>query len=215
MSEDYSYTAIAAFVPDPYCTRIATTSRLLGEKWGSWFVLNERRFPPHVTMWIAYVPSRNIRLIKEAAAAVLRSVQPFGVDVCDAKMESSGYVSLEVELTESLRTIHSLLLERLNPLREGYLAEKYVQRMDSFSSEQQRSLRLYGTRAAGELFRPHVTVGAIGAEVVVVAREQLTERLRDLAQTSFTAREITLFRQGEEGKSIEVLGRYALGPCES
>src|SRR3989442_1773968 len=146
MATDYSYTAIAIFVPPPYREELAELSRILEEKYNSWYVLNEHNFPPHVTVWIAYVPTRNLNAISDAVLSASSRLNPVAISIADTKIEDGGYVAIEVGLNENLHALHNFLLDQMNKFREGYLAQKYVDTIHTFSKAQQESLKKYGTR---------------------------------------------------------------------
>jgi 2'-5' RNA ligase len=210
MSLEYSYTAVAAFVPEPYRTRLATDSRALAEKHKSWFVLDETEFPPHVTIWIAYIPTRNVPAVQATTEEVLRHVTPFGIHIGDTKVENGGYVSIEVDITDQLRNLHNALLARLNQFREGYLDKKYADTLASFPPDQQESLKRYGTRKAGPLFTAHITVGVASPDSVPAVREELQPKLQELKGKTLPIKELFFFRQGKPGRSVEVLCQYQL-----
>jgi len=97
------------------------------------------------------------------------------------------------------------LLEQLNKWREGYLDPKYVQNFNNYPREQQESLRRFGTRFAGALFAPHITIAIVSPEYV-----DEVWRLLPKINVSFEVRELVLFRQVEPGKSIEILDYFSL-----
>ena len=210
MTTDYSYTAIAAFVPPPYREKLADCSRVLGEKFKSWYILNEQEFPPHVTIWIAYVPTRNLEAIATTVQNALSQIKPFEVSAGDAKIEDGGYIAIEVKVNEKLRALHNLLLDKLNTFREGYLSQKYVDTMHTFSQEQQESLKKFGTRAAGILYAPHITVGIASADAVSAIKQIIAPDLQRMSSIKFTTSELVFFRQGKPGRSIEIIERFPL-----
>ncbi len=210
MMTDYSYTAVAAFVPEPFRKQLADCSRLLGEKYKSWYVLNEDEFPPHVTMWIAYVPTRNLDVISSTTQNALQNVSGIEISTGNVKVEDGGYVSVEINVTQRLRELHKLLLAHLNKFREGYLSQKYMETMHTYSKEQQESLKMYGTRAAGNLFAPHTTIGIASADSVSAIKQNVVPTLNSLQHIKFPIRELIFFRQGKPGRSIELINRYQL-----
>lgn len=211
-TSDYSYTAIAAFVPSPFRETLAEFSRILGTECKSWYVLNETEFPPHITAWIAYIPTRNVENANAAAKISLNHIKPFEISLGKAKFEDGGYISMEIEVGKTLQSVHMSLLEHLNKFRDGYLAQKYIDTMHSFSPEQQESLKAYGTRAAGKLFSPHVTIGIVPTDSISLARNKVESVLERLTAKTFSVNELVFFRQGRPGKSIEIINHYSLEP---
>jgi 2'-5' RNA ligase len=203
---DISYCAIAALVEEPLKGRIIEISSKLEKSFGSWYVLSADRFPPHLTVWIAYIPSQNIEATGNALQIAAQSIPRFSVNVDRFEVEDSGFVSIRIANSETLRRIHYSLLEKLNSYRAGYIPPKYAEKLDSYPPGQRESITTFGTRFAGQLFSPHLTVGVIKPEYVSEARISLGE-----PETSpFNVCRLTLFRQGEEGRSIEVLNEVTL-----
>lgn len=203
--EEVSFCAIAVFVPDQYGQEIAVVSEHLNNIFGSWYVLNSDIFPPHITSWIAYVPNKNLEKLADVAGDVLAKVTPFPLYSERLVFESSGYISLNIKLSNELRTIHTKLLEQLNPLREDYLPPRYRVALAKYSKEQQDSLLKYGARSAGNLFEPHITLGVVPSEMVEKAKHSIST---DIELRSFDVTKLVLFRQKESGRSIEILRYY-------
>ena len=206
----YAYTAIALFVPPPYRETIAETSRSCGIRFGSSYVLDEMAFPPHTTMWIANIPESNVEKVATVAEESLEMMPAFNVEMGDIVIEDSGYVSIRVQKTEVVRKLHLQLLTRLDEFREGYVPEKYLKVIEAYPAEQQESIRMYGTRAAGPSFAPHVTVGTVGDQFVSVARRELPYMLRGARHVTFSVGELVYFKQGIPGKSISIIKRFPL-----
>lgn len=189
---------------------IANHSRLLGEKCKSWYVLHEEDFPPHITAWIAYVPTRNLELISRAAQEVLCDQKSIEVTTTHVKIEDAGYVAIEINITQSMRDLHNTLLAKLNIYREGYLSPKYAETLHTFPKDQQESLRNYGTRMAGSLYAPHITVGISSADSVPAIKQGIAPLLKEMQNVRFNVQDLVFFRQGKPGRSIEKISCYSL-----
>ncbi len=204
---EYSYVAVAGYVPEPYQERIVRASQEIAAATEAWYVLDRKAFPAHLSLWLAYIPTENIESVAAELGDVTGDLFPVGVRIHGARVDDSGYISLRVGSNDRLAEIHQELLNRLNGLREGYLAPKYADNIEDYLEEEKRSLLAYGTRFAGRLFSPHMTVAVVGAENVGAAKRIIE---RDDWGCKFVIDEILYFRQKEAGKSIEVLNRFPL-----
>lgn len=203
--QDYSYIAIASFLPHHLAVQISALSRNYASRFNSWYILDPIKFPPHVTVWIAYVPTKNLPHIRHEAREVISKFASFNIRITSKHVNDGGYVTIKVYKSKVLQELHNMLLRKLNKWREGYLHPKYTQNLNSYPQEQRESLKRYGTRFAGVLFEPHITVAVIETKHLSEARKILP-----YIRESYQARDLVLFRQVEKGESIEILDRFPL-----
>ena len=203
--QGYSYVAIAALVPLQLAKQLSILSQDFSLKFKSWFVLDTIKFPPHVTIWIAYVPTKNLPQICNESRRAIAQFPHFNIHINEEHVEKEGFVSLKIYKTKEITELHQSLLRQLNKWREGYLDQKYVQNFNNYPKEQQENLKQFGTRFAGKLFNPHVTIAMVNPEFV-----EEVKRIMPKINSSFEVCELILFKQVESGKSIEILERFPI-----
>ena len=202
-----SYVAVAYFLPSPISKNVVWSSHALHRYCGSWYVLDELAFPPHMTLWIAYVPSKNLGEMIRALSEVARRTNAFTISYLDPKIDESGYALVPAVLNDTLRELHLTLLRTLNPFREGYIPEKYLSKIETYPPDQRQSIRMFGTRFAGDLYNPHVSIGFVPPGDKVTAQKYLPNTF---SSDTIVSKSIVMFRQKEEGRSIELLTSAAL-----
>jgi hypothetical protein len=136
---------------------------------------------------------------------LISNIEPFRLLVYGGHITNEGYASLDVKKTVRLQAIHKMLLGELNSMRKGYVPPKYLENLEKYPLVQQDSIARYGTRFAGPLYNPHVTIG-----IVDPARASDAARELPLLEESFTVKELVMFRQAEPGRSVKILGRFPL-----
>ena len=199
---DYSYCAIAHLIQEPYNKIICNASKKLSDLYGSWFVLSENEFPPHLTTWLAYIPTKNIPLVIDELSKIESKLNSFSIGTVKIKIQESGFVSLGITSNRILNEIHTSLLKHFNVFREGYIPQKYLNDWQNLPIEQQSSIKQYGTRFAGSFFNPHITIGVVQKEFIEECAKALPYELEDV---ELIVDNLTFFRQKKEGKSIELL----------
>jgi hypothetical protein len=199
----YSYVAVAGFLPDPICSSVIEASEKLAIGHSSWYVLSKAQFPPHMTLWIGYIPNSNIGGFVAEVTLLVHDKPAISLQFESPIVEDGGYAAIPIVRSDALVGLHRLLLERLDRFRDGYIPDKYLTSLDKYPSDQRDSIKKYGTRFAGDLFKPHVSIGFVCNGDIKSATKLLPVNL--LGRQCKVA-EMTVFRQRETGRSIEVLG---------
>ena len=103
-------------------------SQRLSEIGETGFVLDRKSFHPHITCYSPEFPSKNIDRIVSKLERISEKFGKFQVVLEKLKVKSeSNFFSVEIALKKNRKIdgLHRIIIERLNPLREGYLREKY------------------------------------------------------------------------------------------
>ena len=185
--------------------RLITISERFASTHDSWWKLTQELFPPHITCWLAYMPSRNLPALQQIVAEKCRAFSPFHVHVEDAHRETSGHIMYRIREQSQFKRINKVLLDALNPLREEYIHPKYASRLTSMSCQERANVQAFGTRFADTLFSAHITVAVTPQPVV----RNMSAIAPDL-NVSVEMDRITVWRQATSGVAVEVLDAYDL-----
>lgn len=203
--KDISYVAIAIKPTKDVGKLISKISEDIHHKYDTWWCLNYEIFPPHITLWLGYIPTKNICKLKYASKKIIEKIVPFEITIQDLYTDESGFIGLNIINQESCYNIHKQFIEKLNKFREGYLHSKYINNFDKYDFETQEILKKYGTRFAGKKYYPHITLNIVKQDQV----ECIKSDYNNFA-ASFIFHEIIIFKQKESGKSIDLIATYKL-----
>src|SRR3989344_2670574 len=86
-------------------------------------LLNEIDEIPHLTLYMAKYPKKNIAKVLNKLNKILSSIKCFELIFNSKSCQSSGTVFIEAVVTNELYKLHEDLVNILNPLREGLYNE--------------------------------------------------------------------------------------------
>jgi hypothetical protein len=179
-----------ALIPDEplFSGVIGASQAITDEYYDNANVIDEKKFPPHVSLHICTIPRDSVAQVAEslrALAASLPGLLPTGVERADG-----GYVMLDIERTDELVALHEAVLELAADAREG-MSDKY------------------GSPYIRELFNPHLSLAKVDyrdqAGAVRIGRESLGE-LADAPTRSLDLCDI-----GERSEQWEILASHGKG----
>lgn len=133
-----------ALIPDQplFGDVIEASQAITDEYYDNANVIDEKNFPPHVSLHICTVPSDAVTQLAEGLKALARdlpSLVPTGVERSDG-----GYVMLDIERTADLVALHEAVLELAAAAREGI-----------------GGLDKYGSPYIRDLFEPHLSLAKV------------------------------------------------------
>lgn len=134
-----------ALIPDAPLFRAAidASQEITDEFYYNANVLDDKKFPPHVSLHICTVPRDRISTAIETLRAVVAktdmpSIAPTGIEAADG-----GYVMLNIDRTEELMALHEEILAIAAEARDGMGSDRY------------------GSQYIRELFSPHISLAKV------------------------------------------------------
>jgi len=124
---------------------------------GSLFTLDNKNYFPHITLYMAEFPIKNIKEILKTLEQLTSKTNSFKIKSTKYEQDSDGYIYVDYQLSENIKKLQVNIIRLLNPLREGLTREKDKLRMSKYSQAQQKNVRLYGYRSVDNEFNPHLT----------------------------------------------------------
>jgi hypothetical protein len=179
-----------ALIPDePLFSGVIDASQAItDEYYDNANVIDEKTFPPHVSLHICTVPRGSLAQLGEsmrALAAALPELIPTGVERADG-----GYVMLNIERTDDLVAFHEAVLESAADARQG------IGGTDT-----------YGSPYIRDLFTPHLSLAKVDYRDQAGATRIGRETLGQLAASQ--SRSLDLSDIGERSEQWELLASYA------
>jgi hypothetical protein len=195
-------------VPDE---RTIETARRLGEilggKYDCYYSLDDKSYIPHISVYQAQYPRKNIELVRKYTVEAAAETTSFTVEV---KSYQTYYTFIFWNLLQnpSLTNLHYRLLEKLNPLREGllmpHLTTTGYMTGEKFTEEEAEAVQKYGTIVVGKLFKPHITLARLKK---VIPDEELKKVLPQTSST-FKVSSIYIGKMGDHGTVTDILETF-------
>jgi len=182
-------------------------SKEIGLQESTYFTLDGVNFYPHATRYSPEYPTKNLGKIFEIVERIARDFPKFSAKFSGIRFHRR-FIGVELELSDEVKKLHELTVQRLNPPRDDYIREKYQRKeeLERFSEEQRKNIQLYGHPDAMNLFRPHFTITRLVDERKA---EELAQRL------SWPIEEVVIdklaaFKMGQHGTCKELIQEFLL-----
>lgn len=193
-------------LPDEKTKDIAIDlSRKLSEKFQTNFVLDGKKIHPHMTIYQARYPEKNLDTIRAYLKNIAGRTAPFEV-VLGKFSRWRNFVFWDTENTNEIVHLQKSIIYQLNPLREG-LIPKGLQN-GKWDMTETYQIQNYGTLLPGSSVAPfHITISNLKQEASVpTALQEMNPRV-----TKFIVTKIALGILGEYGTVTEILEEFPFG----
>ncbi|MDP2598329.1 MAG: 2'-5' RNA ligase family protein [Candidatus Liptonbacteria bacterium] len=169
---------------------------------GAVFALDGKSYFPHINIYMAEFPEKNLRKIMKLLRSCVRKIKPFSMTASSIEAGGNGYVGVKYKISKRAAELQRDIIRTINPLREGLV---YDAKGFKFSKPQLRNLKLYGYDNVGRSFHPHLSLARLkqpakNVDIKTAAKDFL-----------FTAGRIALFRTGKYFTCRKILKVFNLG----
>ena len=121
------------------------------------FVLDREKFMPHVTVYQAHFPVKNIDLIKRALRSLTAKTNPFKMILGDLTISLDTFLWWNCSGNGKLKEFHNAVVKKTNLLREG-LVLPHLSTVTGMTQEDKVDMQQFGALKIGPRFSPHVTI---------------------------------------------------------
>lgn len=195
-------------LPENITERVITLSRKISRDSEVFFVLDGIQFHPHITVYSPEYPESKIE-------KVLKIVK--GIAINNSKVNfkfkhigsGQGFISLVFDSSSEIKKIHEETIQRLNPLREGHIRQKYQEGSDyhvNFTPEQKENINKYGYPDSMSLYFPHLTIIRLKDES---SAKTISEGI-SWEIPEFQIDKLAVYRMGEHGTCRELVKEFSL-----
>ncbi|RJR16228.1 2'-5' RNA ligase family protein [Candidatus Microgenomates bacterium] len=193
-------------LPDEKVRRqVIFRSEQISKKFQTKFTLDGNKFHPHITLYQAAYPESNIEQIKQRLTKIASNTTLFQITL--TKIESfMQFIFLNAVKSRELFDLHKLIIDALNPLREGTLIPDDEEDLQNPETPQQvkDSILRYGYSLALEAFAPHITLSRLkNGEDVEKALDSIAVK-----PYTFTVDAMYLTNRGQNGTCNEIFARF-------
>lgn len=147
---------IVIYPPADISKKAISVSKKLKKK-GGLFVLDGKKYFPHLTIYMTEFPIKNVPKIRKILRNFAAKTKSFRATSLKYRQSADGYIDVDYKKSKEIRELQKKIIAFLNPLREGLLRPKDEARMSELGKAQKRNIRRYGYRSVGAEFFPHLT----------------------------------------------------------
>lgn len=114
-----------ALIPDKEAFEYAVkASNILSKLEKYHYILDGENFFPHITLYSPEFPYRNLDKIIKELRNISKSFEPIEIKFSEVK-SIRNYAGVDIQKNISIYSLHEKIVDKLNPLREGILRDKY------------------------------------------------------------------------------------------
>lgn len=128
------------------------------KKGGGLFILDHKNYFPHITLYMAEFPIKNVPKIKKLLNEFTTETKPFQINSLKYRQDKDGYIDINYSKSKNIDKLQKKIITILNPLRDGLIRPKDEARMNEYNKAQQCNIKRYGYRSIGVNFFPHLTL---------------------------------------------------------
>lgn len=198
---------IAFIPPDDVASEVVKLSGNIGKKEESYFCVDNLNFYSHITIYSPEYPVYNLEKVLDAVAELSKKLVPIKFIFKSIKT-GQGFIGVEFDYSEEIKNIHESIVEKLNPLREGHIREKYSASYQmEFSEEKKNNIQKYGYPNSMSLYHPHMSISRLkNAKVAEKIAREIAWSIKE-----FTVDKIGAYKMGNHGTCVELIKEFKLG----
>jgi 2'-5' RNA ligase len=186
---------------------VADISSDINEKYETYFAIDNQNIFAHITIYSPEYPARNFKKVLEAVEKIAKEFSDPKFIFREVKAEQ-GSVTAYFDYSEEIRRIHETMVEKLNPLRENHVRQKYTDSyMMKFSEEKKENIRKYGCPRSMNFYHPHMSLARLkDADLAEKVAREIRWPLKE-----FQIEKMGAYKMGEHGTCVELVKEFELG----
>jgi len=210
MKKEYIKLALSFQVSQDASDKAIFISKKFGSKYKSKFILDGKNFYPHITIYPADYPAKNLQYILDGIENVSTRFKP--VKMIFSKIEyHGGYIMVYFEQTPEIQELHKRIVETLDGFRDNYINDKYsdLEYLDvkGFNNLEKENIKKYGYPYVMDCYyHPHLSL--IKLEDVEDVKTIIDSIDWDIE--SFDINKLVLHKIAENGAAVEIIKKFNL-----
>ncbi len=180
------------------------TSRKIGNEYPVEFVLNDRTTQPHITVYQARFPEKNLNQIKSNLRNVASKISPFEMTLSKFS-DYWSFIFWNSLPTNEFIHLNKSVVYQLNPLRDGLLLSHLKTFRGNMS--EMYSIQNYGSLLPGKDIDPHITVSRLKSE----QDSKKVSKSMNPRLSKFLVDRICLGTLGPNGTVTEITDEFRFG----
>lgn len=152
----------------------------------------------HVSLYNATFPDYNLSDIKNTLNIIFQNAKT--LELVPEKIKYKyNFISIVFKKTDNISNLQDVIIDRLNPLREGMLQSKYIEQAEVYSAEELSNAHLYGYPFCRDQFSPHMTIATLED---ISDAEQAINELEWKKPISLTKASVRILFTNDKGEKI-------------
>lgn len=194
-------------LPSDLNKEIVALSKRISQQTKAYFVLDDINYFPHITLYSPEYPDSSLGRIFLTTEEIARQIKPFEI-IPKRFNTQDGYIDIELDLSAPFNELHRAVVNKLNPLRENHVRQKYQSPLSqSLDSLQIKNIKQFGEPNINDAYRAHITIIRIIDSVK--ANKMLKTMIMPFRSINISS--IANCEMGENGTCTRILKEYALG----
>lgn len=190
-------------IPEPVLSKkVIEVSEKLNEL-DTYFTLDNENFFVHASIYMLQLNDAGLEKALNLLSIIAQETKKID-GVAKEYHYENNYIDTEYVRSKEFEDLQSVVLEKLNPIRDG-LRQRDKEKLIVAVGEERETILKYGYRSVGNAFSPHVTFTCF-KDNQEKAIELLPEK--DLFKGKFV--ELGLFEMGENGTCVRKIKTWNL-----
>jgi hypothetical protein len=169
------------------------------------FLLNKESVIPHLTIYQAEFPKKNIDLVIGAVEELTKNIEPLNVSMSRFFMFHRGILWWNAKDPKNFHPLQKQFIDKINPLREGCLLPG-LRDLDKLSPEEKTEALEFGSIWINSRYSPHISITAVDLSIKDAVMEYLGEKV----EQDFLCKKIAVGLSGEYGTFNKILKSFEL-----
>ncbi len=196
---------IAILADEQIAGQAIDLSRQLAGSYPTQFVLDQERFFPHITVYQAHFPLKNIPLIEKVLSEVTSQTNPFDIVMGEFSVRFDTFLFWLSQKSKDLQALHEQIVESTNYLRENLILP-HLADVTGMSEADRSDMKNYGALGIGPRYAPHMTITRLSNNKDISNVLAQVERRRAI----FRVNELILGNLGDHGTVNGVINTFTL-----
>jgi len=187
-------------IPTPVIARLAIRVSKNLKTTHSYFTLDDKKYFPHITLYMATFNTRHIGQVKRLLGSIAQKTKPFPIYSSHYRTISPGYVDMSFIRSKSIAALQRHIIQALNSLRHHSDST-----LLGLRSLQRKNVLRYGYRSVGRNYTPHLTIARF---------KKLPNSIRSSIPKmnfSFTALALGIYLLAEHGTCKKLVAKFTIG----
>ncbi|MBI4096237.1 MAG: 2'-5' RNA ligase family protein [Candidatus Levybacteria bacterium] len=186
---------IAILPSDEVISQAIAMSKKIASEIESRFVLNLNTLIPHITVYQARYPNKNMDKLRSVARSLSLERELFEIKLNAITVSHETFLFWNCRKNLILQNLQRKVVELANPLREGLVPDSLAD-VCSLSEGDRYDVKHFGALLIGPRYQPHITITRLSKKEDA---EKATKVLSGYKKLSFKPKDLILGYLGEHG----------------
>ncbi len=199
---------IAFKPPKNIIKRTVSLSQKFGKNNKAFFILDNIKFHPHITIYAPKYRKSDINKVLEGVEKIAKNTK--NIEFQFQKISGDqGFIGVKFNYSPAIKKLYKKIIAKLNPLRKKDIKNKNQESSDyyyNFSPEQEKNIKKYGCSDSMALYSPHLTITRFKNELS--ANKIMSNIIWNISD--FIINKIAVYEMGKHGTCKKLIKEFNL-----